>query len=130
MNSNWKERSIENAAGSHEPRCTNAQSAPATPTMKELTAKALSLAYIGRMPITAAATSMSRMAIHSRPMALRTRFLASRPNTTRKARQNRYFSSGVSIVQPATFRFDTETEPEALLLVNQHTRRKAQSQKN
>ena len=55
--------------GSHAPRCTKAHSAPAMPTMKELTAKALSLAYMGRMPITAAATSMSRMAIHSRPIA-------------------------------------------------------------
>jgi hypothetical protein len=36
--------------------------------MNELTAKAVSLAYTGRMPITAAATSMSRIAIHSRPM--------------------------------------------------------------
>ena len=54
------------------------------------------------MPITAAATSMSRMAIHSRPMWLRTRFLASSANTTRKARQNRYFSTGVSIGMPNT----------------------------
>ncbi len=76
MNSSWNERSIENAAGSHAPRCTKAHRPPATPTMKLDTAKALSLAYIGRMPITEAATSMSRMAIHSRPMSLRTRFLA------------------------------------------------------
>ena len=73
---------------------------------------------------------MSRMAIHSRPMAERTRFLASKPNTTKKTKQNRYFCSGVSMAQPNTFRLDTETEPEALLLVNQPTRRKAQSQKN
>jgi hypothetical protein len=44
MNSSWNERSIENAAGSHEPRCTKPHSAPATPTMKELTANAVSLA--------------------------------------------------------------------------------------
>ena len=44
MNSSWNERSMENAAGSHEPRCTKPHSAPATPTMKELTAKAVSLA--------------------------------------------------------------------------------------
>ena len=44
MNSSWNERSMLNAAGSHEPRCTKPHSAPATPTMKELTAKALSLA--------------------------------------------------------------------------------------
>ena len=69
--------------------------------MKLLTPKALSLAYIGRMPITAAATSMSRMAIHSRPMALRTRFLAARAIRHRMARHSRYFSIGVSICQPA-----------------------------
>ena len=61
---------------------------PATPMMKELTAKALSLAYMGRMPMTAAATSMSRIAIHSRPMALRTRFLASSAITTRMHRHS------------------------------------------
>ncbi|MDT4855266.1 hypothetical protein FQZ97_896110 [compost metagenome] len=130
MKSSWNERSIEKAAGSHEPRCTKPHRPPATPTMNELTAKALSLAYIGRMPITAAATSMSRIAIHSRPMAERTRFFASKPNTTRKARQNRYFCSGVSIGMPKTCRLETDTEPEALLLVNQPMRRKAQSQKN
>jgi len=41
-----------------------------------------------------------------------------------------YFCSGVSIGKPNTLRLATETEPEALLLVNQPTRRKAQSQKN
>ena len=44
MNNNWKERSIEKAAGSQEPRCTKPHRPPATPTMNELTAKALSLA--------------------------------------------------------------------------------------
>ncbi|MDT4834870.1 hypothetical protein FQZ97_685200 [compost metagenome] len=73
---------------------------------------------------------MSRIAIHSRPMAERTRFFASNANTTRKARQNRYFCSGVSMDRPNTCRLDTETEPEALLLVNQPMRRNAQSQKN
>ena len=42
-----------------------------------------------KMPITAAATSMSRIAIHSRPTAPRTRFLASRPNTTTSVRHSR-----------------------------------------
>jgi len=89
MNSRRNESSTEKAAGSQEPRWMKAQSAPATPMMKELTAKALSLAYIGRMPITAAATSMSRIAIHSRPMAPRTRFFTSSAITTSSERQNR-----------------------------------------
>ena len=84
--------------------------------MNELTAKALSLAYIGRMPMTAAATSISRIAIHSRPTALRTRFLASSANTTTNPRQNRYFWIGVSITHPSTCKLDTDTEPEAELL--------------
>jgi hypothetical protein len=91
-----------------------AHSAPATPTMKELTAKALSLAYMGRMPITAAATSMSRMAIHSRPMAPRTRFLASRASTS-IARQNRYLLVALSMGMPSTCRLLTDTEPEAVV---------------
>jgi hypothetical protein len=49
------------------------------------------------MPITAAATSMSRIAIHSRPMWLRTRFLASTANATAKVRQNRYLAAGLAI---------------------------------
>ena len=41
-----------------------------------------------------------------------------------------YFSAGVSMTQPKTVRSETDTEPEALLLVNQPMRKKAQSQKN
>ena len=103
---------------------------PATPTMNELTANALSLAYMGRMPITAAATSMSRMAIHSRPMALRTKFLANTPNTTKKIKQKVYFSSGVLMGMPKTCMSATEAVPDAESLVNHLTRKKAQSQKN
>ena len=44
MNSRFSDRLMSKAAGSHEPRWTNAQSAPATPTKNELTAKAVSLA--------------------------------------------------------------------------------------
>ncbi len=44
MNSSWNERSMLKAAGSQAPRCTKPHSAPATPTMKLLTAKAVSLA--------------------------------------------------------------------------------------
>ena len=80
--------------------------------------------------MTAAATSMSRMAIHSRPMAERTKFLAIRPKTIKKTKQNKYFSTGVSMARPMMFKLETETEPDAVLLVNQPTRKKAQSQKN
>ena len=130
MNSRSNERLMLNAAGSHEPRCTKPHSAPATPTMKLLTANALSLACTGRMPITAAATSMSRIAIHSRPIALRTRFFASSPNTARKPRHSRYFCAGDSIGTPNTFRPATLTEPDEESLVNHLMRRNAQSVKN
>ena len=79
------------------------------------------------MPITAAATTMSRMAIHSRPMWLRTRFLAIHANSTRMARHSRYFASGVLMGRPKTLKPDTETEPDDELLVNQDTRRNVQS---
>ena len=80
--------------------------------------------------MTAAATSMSRMAIHSRPMWLRTRFLASTAKTMSSAKHSRYFSIGVSMGMPSTLRPDTDTEPDAELLVNHLTRKKAQSTKN
>src|ERR1035437_3301023 len=98
--------------------------------MKELTAKALSLAYIGRMPITVAATSMSRIAIHCRPMLPRTRFFAIRLKTTRMPRQKRYLSVGVLMVQPIRLISATETEPDDEALETHLRRRKAQSQKN
>ena len=98
--------------------------------MKELTAKALSLAYMGRMPMTAAATSMSRMAIHSRPMAPRTKFLASTPNTTKTLKQKMYFCKGVTTSNPNAVRLATDAVPEAESLVNHLMRKKAQSQKN
>ena len=98
--------------------------------MKELTANALSLAYMGRMPITAAATSMSRIAIHSRPTALRTRFLAPSPSTHRMPRHSRYFSIGVSICQPAIDSGPALTEPDEELFVTQAARLVSQSMKN
>jgi hypothetical protein len=72
-------------------------SAPATPTKKELTANAVSLACIGRMPITAAATSMSRIAIQAGRCAPRTRFLAISANTDTNTQHEQYLSTGVSI---------------------------------
>ena len=73
---------------------------------------------------------MSRMAIHSRPMAPRTRFLASRATTTRMARQNTYLLVALSIGMPSTCRLVTDTEPESELLVNHLMRRNIQSLKN
>ena len=88
MNSNSNERSIEKASGSHEPRCTKAHSAPATPITNELNAKAESLACSGRMPMISAAMSMSRIAIHIRPTRPRTRFLAASAIRHSSDRQN------------------------------------------
>ncbi len=98
--------------------------------MKLLTANALSLAYTGRMPITAAATSMSRMAIHSRPTAPRTRFLASSANTATNPRHSRYFCTGVSMPKPRICRWPTLTEPDDESLVTHFTRLVNQSVKN
>ncbi|MOA49890.1 hypothetical protein D3C78_1728320 [compost metagenome] len=80
--------------------------------MNELTANAVSLAYMGRMPITEAATSMSRMAIHWRPIAPRTRFLASRLKTTTRISTNKYFSMADCTGRPKAVRGGTETLPE------------------
>ena len=129
MKSNWKERSMENAAGSQDPKWMKPHKAPATPTMKELTAKADSLAYMGRMPMTAAATSMSRMAIHSRPMAPRTRFLANNAMTTKTPRQNQYLLKALSMGMPRTCNPLTETDPESESLSNHLIRKNIQSLK-
>src|SRR3546814_16384626 len=66
MNRIWKERLMSKASGPHEPRRRNPHMAPATPIMKELTAKALSFATSGRMQMISAAMSVSRIAIHDR----------------------------------------------------------------
>ena len=50
------------------------------------------------MPITDAATSMSRTAIHARPTELRTMFFAARARTVTMASVNRYFAAGLSKV--------------------------------
>ena len=129
MNSRRNETSTENAAAP-TPQVHKCPQPPAMPMMKELTANALSLAYMGRMPITAAATSMSRIAIHSRPIAPRTRFLASRPPPPEMARQNRYLLAHFQSGMPSTRRLVTDTEPESELLVNHLMRRNIQSLKN
>ena len=73
---------------------------------------------------------MSRIAIHSRPMWPRTRFFASSAKTITKARQKRYFCTGVSIGQPNTCSPPTLTEPDDESFVNHLMRRNAQSVKN
>ena len=86
MNRSWNERLMSKASGSHEPRCTKAHSAPATPMIERAdTANAESLACSGRMPMISAAMSMSRIAIHMRPMRPRTRFLATSASTATNA---------------------------------------------
>ena len=80
--------------------------------------------------MTEAATSMSRIAIHSRPMWPRTRFFAASANSVRKLRQNRYFCSGETIGRPNAVRLDTLTEPDVESFVSHLMRRNAQSQKN
>ncbi|MNT70875.1 hypothetical protein D3C72_2093100 [compost metagenome] len=80
--------------------------------MNELTANAVSLAYMGRMPMTEAATSMSRIAIHWRPMAPRTRFLASRLKITTRTSTNRYFSMALCTGRPKAVSGGTDTLPD------------------
>ena len=72
------------------------------PMKKELTAKAESLANIGRMPMISAAMSMSRIAIQVRPIRLRTRFLASSASRATKTSRKRYLASGVPEVPVTT----------------------------
>src|SRR5262249_58387609 len=86
MNSPWNERLMSKASGSHEPSRRKPHIAPAMPMKKELTAKAESLVLSGRKPMISAAMSMSRIAIHERPMWPRTRFLATSVATTTMAR--------------------------------------------
>ena len=52
------------------------------------------------MPITSAATSMSRIAIHERPRWPRTRFFATSVKTASTPSRKRYFCTGVSTFQP------------------------------
>src|ERR1700675_679083 len=96
----------------------------------ELTAKAESLAYMGRMPMISAATSISRVAIQARPMRPRTRFFATTANNTRKTRQSRYLLTGVSKVNWNRVTGGALMEPDGVLFVNQATRLNTQSRKN
>ena len=53
------------------------------------------------MPITSAATSMSRTAIHERPVRVRERFFATSASSSTMASTRRYRRAGVSIGTPA-----------------------------
>ena len=92
---------MSKASGSHEPSLRNPHIAPATPIMNELTANALSFTSSGRIPMISAAMSMSRIAIHCRPIAPRVRLRATQANTKTKAKQNRYFTQA-SALGPVT----------------------------
>src|SRR5215470_38297 len=130
MNRMLNERFTSKASGSQEPRWTKAHNPPATPIKNELTAKADSLAYIGRMPMISAATSMSLVAIHARPIRPRTRFLATAANSTRIDRHSRYFLTGVSKVSSNSVTGGAVMDPDEELLVNHATRLNIQSTKN
>src|SRR5678816_4160055 len=78
-------------------------------------AKASSLVFIIGMPITLAATSMSRTAMKARPVSLRIRFLASSAITTTTPRVRRYFACGVAGALYAYTYLGT-VEPEAFTL--------------
>ena len=54
------------------------------------------MVFIIGMPITEAATSMSRTAMKARPVSLRIRFFAASAITTTMPSVNRYFFAGVS----------------------------------
>src|SRR5258707_11773168 len=100
-----------------------AKKAPATPTKNELTEKAESLALSGLMPMISAAMSMSRIAIHERPMRPRIRFLAARARMPTKLRVKRYLATGlasapVTAAMPKTLRGGALITPEGLELKN------------
>ncbi|MCY1227025.1 hypothetical protein D9M72_392810 [compost metagenome] len=82
------------------------------------------------MPITSAATSMSRTDIHARPVAERTRFLAASASTVTMASTNRYFFSGVSIATPNRSSRCAVITPDELLLENQGNLVSAHTTKN
>src|SRR5438552_9044701 len=98
MKSSWNERFTSKARGSQLPSRMKAQSAPAMPMKNELTANAESFARIGRIPITSAATSMSRVAIHERPIAPRVRLRATSAPRHTNASTKRYCCAGVTMV--------------------------------
>ena len=96
----------------------------------ELTAKAESLAYMGRMPMISAATSISRVAIQPLPMRPRTRFFATTANSSRNARHTRYFLTGVSKVSWNNVTGGALMDPDGVSLVNHATLLNTQSRKN
>jgi hypothetical protein len=77
-------------------------------------AKARSLVFIIGMPITEAATSMSRTAMNARPVSLRIRFFASSAIAATTPRVKRYLRPGVSNGTPRITMFCAVTTPEEL----------------
>ena len=73
---------------------------------------------------------MSRIAIHSRPIAPRTRFLAKRPITRTIPRQSKYLATGDSTGKPKMLIELTLTEPDDEPFVTHFTRLVNQSIKN
>ncbi len=85
---------------------------------------------MSRMPITSAATSMSRTAIHARPMLLRTMFLAPSAITTTIVRTSRYFSTALSKVTPRIVICWAVMTPDELSFENHGNFTSAQTMKN
>ena len=82
------------------------------------------------MPITSAATSISRTAIQRRPVVLRTRFLATSASTTTTPSVSKYFDTGVLNTKPRISTSCAEITPELEWLENQGNLTSAQTMKN
>src|SRR5574343_1167124 len=93
-------------------------------------AKASSLVGISLMPITEAATSMSRTAIQARPVDERTMFLAASAITTTMESTSRYFSTGVFSSCPKMISFWVEITPDDELFDSQGNLVRHQTMKN
>ena len=88
MSRNWIESNTLKMSGARKPILC-AKSAPATPMSPAEYANAMVL-YTARLtPIDCAATSLSRMATHARPVGDRSRLEVSQRPAIRKARQRK-----------------------------------------
>ena len=83
-----------------------------------------------RMPITSAATSMSRTAIQARPVELRTRFFAASASSATIVSVIMYFSTGVSNAMPKMCIVCAVMTPELEWFENHGKRTSAQTTKN
>ncbi|MNL24067.1 hypothetical protein D3C87_1454900 [compost metagenome] len=73
---------------------------------------------------------MSRTAIQARPVAERTRFLATNASTVTKASTNRYLRTGVSMAKPKRSSRCAVITPDELLFDSQGNLVSAQTTKN